>query len=88
MEVFGALRVEVCGIWPKKLDYETNCWLWHVVAYLLIAMATLTSLAARTLTSMSSVMVVTSYTSLSLMRIESRNSVDQMVSGYVCMCVV
>ena len=74
------------SVWcpPKKLDYETNCWLWHVVAYLLIAMATLTSLAARTLASMSSMMMVTSFNSLSGMGMESRSSVDQMVCGYMC----
>ena len=54
---------------------------------LLIAMATLTSQTARTLTSKSSVMIVTSYTPLSVMGMESRSSVDQMVCSYVCVHV-
>ena len=50
-------------------------------------MATCTSQTARTLTSKSSVMIVTSYTPLSVMGMESRSSVDQMVCSYVCVHV-
>ena len=53
----------------------------------MIAIATLASLSARNLASESSVMMVTSYTPLSLMGMESRSSVDQMVCGYVCVHV-
>ena len=79
-EIFGAQHV---------LDNWTNCWQRHVVilTYLLVAMATLTSLTTRTLASVSLVMLVTSYTPLALMGMESRSSMDQMVCGYVCVHV-
>ena len=47
-------------------------------------MATLTSLTSRTLASES---VIGDFLhSLSVMGMESRSSVDQMVCGYVCVC--
>ena len=74
--IFGAQHV---------LDYVTNCWQRHVVilTYHLIAMATLISLTTRTFASVSSVMLVTYYTPLPLIGMESRSSMDQMVCGYV-----
>ena len=71
-----------------ELNFETNCWqrCGNFLTFLLIAIATLTSLTTRNLASESSVMIVTSYTPLSVMGMESRSSVDQMVC--VCMCVV
>ena len=74
----------------NALNYETNV-LYEIcgnsLTYLLITMATCTSLTTRILASGSSVMTVTSYTSFSVMGMKSRSSLDQMVSVCMDVCV-